>query len=402
MALQTLRSMASRRHLRPGRRRLRPLQRRRDLDRPALREDALRQRAARARVPARLAGDAATRCCGAPPRRRSTGRCARCARPRAASTARSTPTPRASRASSTCGRSTSCAPRSATTSTPRSPGSARPSAATSRARTSSSRAGPSRRAEERERIRARLLDVRAERVRPGLDDKRLAAWNALMIAALADAGAVLERDDYLDAARAAAAFVLDRMRTPDGRLLRTFNAGEARLDAYLEDHAFLLEALLDALRGDVRGALVRRRARARRHDRRALRRPRARRLLLDLRRPRGAGRAAQGPRGRADPVGRLGGRVRAAAARRADRRGAPTRTTRGSHLRLLHEIAPRHPTAFGHLLQALDFHLAPVREVALAGEPAGVAALAAVVRVRVPPAPRARGRRGRRRRRRCR
>ena len=55
----------------------------------------------------------------------------------------------------------------------------------------------------------RLLDVRAERVRPGLDDKRLAAWNALMIAALADAGAVLGREDYLDAARGAAAFVLD-------------------------------------------------------------------------------------------------------------------------------------------------------------------------------------------------
>ena len=104
--------------------------------------------------------------------------------------------------------------------------------------------GPEPPAEQRERIRATLLDVRAQRVRPGLDDKRLAAWNALMIAALADAGAVLGRDDYLDAARAAAAFVLDRMRTPDGRLLRTFNAGTARLGAYLEDHAFLLEALL--------------------------------------------------------------------------------------------------------------------------------------------------------------
>src|SRR4051812_37238187 len=88
---------------------------------------------------------AATRCCGARPRRRSTGRCARCAHPRAASTARSTPTPRAWRASSTSGASTSCATRWATTPTRRSPGSAPPSAATSRARTSSSRAGPSRR-----------------------------------------------------------------------------------------------------------------------------------------------------------------------------------------------------------------------------------------------------------------
>ena len=78
------------------------------------------------------------------PRRRSTGRCARCAGPRAASTARWTPTPRASRAGSTSGRSTSCARCSTRpTPTPRSRGSAPPSAATSRARTSSSPAGPS-------------------------------------------------------------------------------------------------------------------------------------------------------------------------------------------------------------------------------------------------------------------
>ena len=53
------------------------------------------------------------------------------------------------------------------------------------------------------RARQRLYDVRAQRVWPGLDDKRLTAWNALMIAALADAGAVLDRADYLDAAPSA-------------------------------------------------------------------------------------------------------------------------------------------------------------------------------------------------------
>ena len=96
----------------------------------------------------------------------------------------------------------------------------------------------------RERIRAALRAARDERIRPGLDDKRLTAWNGLMIRALAEAGAVLERDDYLAAARRAAAFVLDEMRAADGRLLRTYNAGEAKLNAYLEDHAFLLEALV--------------------------------------------------------------------------------------------------------------------------------------------------------------
>jgi uncharacterized protein YyaL (SSP411 family) len=71
-----------------------------------------------------------------------------------------------------------------------------------------------------------------------------------MIGALADAGAVLGRADYLDAARGAADFVLTRMRDDRGRLLRTFNEGQAKLNAYLEDHAFLLEALLDLYDAD--------------------------------------------------------------------------------------------------------------------------------------------------------
>ena len=91
-------------HPRPARRRLRALQRRRHLDRAALREDALRQRAAGARLPARLAGLRRAPPAGGVPATRSTGRCARCAAPRAASTRRSTPTPRASRAATTCGR----------------------------------------------------------------------------------------------------------------------------------------------------------------------------------------------------------------------------------------------------------------------------------------------------------
>ena len=102
-----------RRHLRPDRRRLRALLGRRALARPALREDALRQRAAGAGLPARVPGLRASRCSGACARRRSTGRCASCARTRAASRRRWTPTPRASRASSTCGRSTRSARRSA-------------------------------------------------------------------------------------------------------------------------------------------------------------------------------------------------------------------------------------------------------------------------------------------------
>ena len=97
-------------------------------------------------------------------------------------------------------------------------------------------------------------------MRPGLDDKRLTSWNALAISALAEAGAVLGREDFLDAARAAAGFLLETMRDADGRLLRTYNRGRAKLGAYLEDHAYLRRGAADALRGDVRGALVRARA----------------------------------------------------------------------------------------------------------------------------------------------
>src|SRR6185436_14108897 len=94
-------------------------------------------------------------------------------------------------------------------------------------------------------------DVRAKRVWPGLDDKRLAAWNGLMVAALADAGAVLGRPDYIEAAQRAAEFVLRRMRGADGRLLRTYKDGRASLNAYLEDHAFLCEALLVLYEGTL-------------------------------------------------------------------------------------------------------------------------------------------------------
>src|SRR4051794_12613145 len=93
-------------------------------------------------------------------------------------------------------------------------------------------------------MRQALYEARAKRVWPGLDDKRLASWNALMVAALAEAGAVLERDDYLDAAKACAEFIWEEMRDSDGNLLRTYKDGRTHLNAYLEDHAYLLEALL--------------------------------------------------------------------------------------------------------------------------------------------------------------
>jgi len=95
-------------------------------------------------------------------------------------------------------------------------------------------------------LRAKLLAARDERKRPLTDTKIITGWNALMIRGLADAGRILKRDDYVTAAARAADFVLAKLRRPDGRLLRTYaeKTGEAKLNAYLEDYALLVEGLI--------------------------------------------------------------------------------------------------------------------------------------------------------------
>ena len=150
-----------------------------------------------------------------------------------------------------------------------------------------------------------------------------------MISALADAGAVLGEERYRDAAVAAAEFVLRDLRDDQGRLLRTYNAGRAHLNAYLEDHAYLLEALLTLYEatfdprwfGEARAladTIIDRFADAERGG-----------FFSTAERPRGADRPPQGARGHADPGGRLGRRVRPAAARA----GSPARPLRGGGAR---------------------------------------------------------------------
>ncbi|MGB2821527.1 MAG: protein-disulfide reductase DsbD domain-containing protein, partial [Phycisphaerae bacterium] len=92
--------------------------------------------------------------------------------------------------------------------------------------------------------RRKLLARRVRRVWPHRDDKVLVSWNALMIGSLAHGGRVLNEPRYTAAAEKAAEFILTRMRK-DGRLLRTYRAGQAKLNAYLDDYAFLADALLE-------------------------------------------------------------------------------------------------------------------------------------------------------------
>jgi uncharacterized protein len=92
--------------------------------------------------------------------------------------------------------------------------------------------------------RARLLQAREGRVRPGRDEKILADWNGLMISAMAFGGRLLDAPRYLEAGTRAAGLILGRMRR-EGRLLHSYKDGEARHAAHLTDYANLLAALLD-------------------------------------------------------------------------------------------------------------------------------------------------------------
>jgi uncharacterized protein YyaL (SSP411 family) len=90
----------------------------------------------------------------------------------------------------------------------------------------------------------KLFAAREQRTRPGLDDKVLLAWNALFLRVLAEAAAALERDDWMEAARVNARFLLGELRRDDRRLLRSWQDGRARHLGYAEDYAALLEALV--------------------------------------------------------------------------------------------------------------------------------------------------------------
>jgi hypothetical protein len=199
---------------------------------------------------------------------------------------------------------------------------------------------------------------------------------------LAEAGAVFGEPRYLDAARDCAAFLLETMRDERGHLLRTFNDRRARLNAYLEDHAYLLEALLTlyestfearwfAAARELADQMIARFADGERggffetsddHEKLVARR----KDLEDNPIPAGNSSAAYGLLRLAALTGEHEYQQRAEGV-----------------LRLLSELAPRHPQAFAHLLQALDFRLAQTKEVALAGD--DTAALEEVIRAKFRP-----------------
>jgi hypothetical protein len=215
--------------------------------------------------------------------------------------------------------------------------------------------------------KAKLLQARERRVRPGRDEKILADWNGLMISALAFGGRLLDETRYKDAARRAARLVLDRMRK-DGRLLHSYRDGEARHAAYLTDYADMAAACLDLYEATFETAWV--------AEARALAG-----TMLDLFwDDKGAGffltardhepliaRTRENNDG-ATPAGASVACV--VLERLASLTGdSSLRKRAGETLRLYRDNIERHPAAFGMMLGALDLHLGPSRQVVLAGSP---------------------------------
>jgi len=221
----------------------------------------------------------------------------------------------------------------------------------------------------RERIRARLLEVRAARTRPGLDDKRIASWNALMISALAEAGAStgLNEPRYTQAAIECAEFLLEQMRGGDGRLLRTYNDGHAQIGAFLEDYAYLTEAMLVLFETTCEERWF--------TEAIALADTTIARFAATTDDAAGFYSTATDAEPlitrRIDledtPIPAGQSSVAMALLRLTQLTGDPTYQRHAeTTLRLLAPIAPRHPTMFAHALQALHWYLAPARPIACA------------------------------------
>ena len=222
-----------------------------------------------------------------------------------------------------------------------------------------------------DRIREKLYAAREKRVRPGRDDKVLTSWNALMIAGMAHAGRVLGERAWIDSARQALDFLRATMWR-EGRLLATYKDGRAHLDAYLDDHAYLLAALLEMGQADFRVADL----------------EWAQALgdaLLDRFLDREAGgffftaddheplisRPKPGP----DNATPSGNAVAAWALNRLSFLAGDTRYSdaAASTVALFWPQVERHPSAFGTMLAALEEQLEPPRTVILSGPAAALA-----------------------------
>jgi len=216
--------------------------------------------------------------------------------------------------------------------------------------------------------RARLLAVREQREQPLRDDKAVASWNGLTVAALAEVGRRLERGDVLDAARACAEFLLGPLSTPDGRLHRTWRDGSARHAGVIDDYADVAHGLyeLHVATGELRWL----------HESRRLAL-----LAVDLFADEESGAFFLTPVDGERLVNRKkdfddhptpsGNSMLAYVLLRLGRLWGDAELDRLA-VGVFRFVAPhltRAPSAFGHALCALDLHFSPPRELAVIGPP---------------------------------
>ncbi|MBI2294863.1 MAG: thioredoxin domain-containing protein [Betaproteobacteria bacterium] len=213
--------------------------------------------------------------------------------------------------------------------------------------------------------RAKLLAAREKRARPGRDEKVLASWNALMVRGMARAARVFGEPAWLASARRALDFIR-RTLWRDGRLLATYKDGRAHLNAYLDDHAFLLDAVLELMQTEFRAEEL------------ALARELAE-ILLARFEDRSAGgfffvshdheqlihRAKPGH----DNATPSGNGIAACALQRLGHLAGEPRYLEAAEraVRLFYPALERQPSAFASLAIALDEHLAPPQIVVLRG-----------------------------------
>ena len=226
-------------------------------------------------------------------------------------------------------------------------------------------------------LRARLFEERERRRKPLRDDKAIASWNGLTLAALAEAGRRLGRDDYLDAARSLGEFLLGPLSTAKGRLYRSWRAGQAKHAGVLEDYADVANGLyeLHIATGELRWLEESRRLAM---------------LAIDL-----FGDPADGgffltPRDGEELVARKkdfddhptpsGNSMLAYVLLHLSRLWGDQELERQAVgvFRFVAPLLPRAPSAFGHALNALDLHFSPPREIAIVGPPDSEVARAAL------------------------
>ncbi len=214
-------------------------------------------------------------------------------------------------------------------------------------------------------LHAKLLRVRSQRVRPGTDDKILVSWNALMLSAFAEAGRYLQRTDYTQVASKNAEFLLTELFSND-RLLRTWRIGKASHNAYLEDYAALILALLTLYQSDPQTHWYTR-ARALGDD-----------LLAHFADPQGGFFDTRDdhetlllrPKDVQDNAMPSGNALATLALLQLATYDADMalRAVTEKLLAQMTEQMQRYPTGFGQWLCAADFAIGPVQEVAILGE----------------------------------